>query len=92
MRGQDFDAVGCRCYDLAMRTTLTIDDDVLAVARAFAERKGISVGRAVSELARRGYENTAADRGREAGAVFDVPADAKTITTEDVYRALEDWP
>ena len=29
-----------------MRTTVTIDDDVLAVARALAKRKGISLGRA----------------------------------------------
>ena len=46
----------------------------------------------MSELARRGYKGTAADRGRKAGVVFDVPADAKTITSEDVYRVLEDWP
>ena len=35
-----FDDVGRRCYDVSMRTTLTIDDDVLAVARALAERNG----------------------------------------------------
>lgn len=38
-----------------MRTTLTIDDDVLAVARALATRTGKSPGDAVSELARRGF-------------------------------------
>ncbi len=35
-----------------MRTTLVIDDDVLAAARAVAERDEISVGAAVSMLAR----------------------------------------
>ena len=73
-----------------MRTTLTIDDDVMAVARALAERNGGSLGSAVSELARRGFKSPAA-RDRD-GSMFAVPADAKPITSEDVYRSLSDWP
>lgn len=77
-----------------MRTTLTIDDDVLAVARAFAERNGASVGRALSELARRGIRTgaAAAQRKREPGTVFPVDPDASLITNEDVRRSLSDWP
>lgn len=37
-----------------MRTTLDIDDTVLAAAKSLARSKGISLGRAVSELALRG--------------------------------------
>lgn len=37
-----------------MRTTLEIDDRVLAVARERARREGVSLGRAVSDLALRG--------------------------------------
>lgn len=37
-----------------MRTTLEIDDTVLAAARSLARARGISIGAAVSELARRG--------------------------------------
>lgn len=37
-----------------MRTTLNLDDDVLAAARILADEKGTSLGVAVSELARRG--------------------------------------
>ena len=74
-----------------MRTTLTIDDDVLAVARAFAQRRGGSVGSALSVLARRGFRLTEAD---ETGDVptFRVAADAAPITSEDVRQALTDWP
>lgn len=36
-----------------MRTTLVIDDDVLAAARAIAEQQNRSVGKVVSDLARR---------------------------------------
>ena len=35
-----------------MRTTLTIDDDVLAAAKGLAERQRISVGEVISALAR----------------------------------------
>ena len=73
-----------------MRTTLTIDDDVLAVARALAERDGTSVGRALSELARRGFKGAPADGRRGHGAVFAVDAGADPITSEDVYRAWSD--
>lgn len=44
----------CRCYDALMRTTLEIDDTVLAAARALAQARRISLGAALSELARRG--------------------------------------
>lgn len=35
-----------------MRTTLDIDDDVLAAAKARARREGSSAGRVISDLAR----------------------------------------
>lgn len=51
-----------------MRTTEAIDDDVLTVARALAARKRISLGSALSELARRGFRKPAkVSPGREAG-------------------------
>jgi hypothetical protein len=37
-----------------MRTTLDIDDDVLAAAKALAQRSKRSAGAVISELARRG--------------------------------------
>ena len=74
-----------------MRTTVTIDDDVLAVARALAERKGSSLGSALSELARRGFRTELAHDDGD-GTTFAAPADAEPITSEDVYRSLDDWP
>lgn len=75
-----------------MRTTLTIDDDVLAVARALADRKGSSLGSALSELARRGFKNPPITSEVGDGTTFAVSADAESITSEDVYRSLDDWP
>ena len=77
------------CYDVGMRTTVTIDDDVLAVARALAERNRSSLGSALSELARRGFKSTATREDGD-GTTFPVAADAESITSEDVYRSLDD--
>ena len=75
-----------------MRTTVTIDDDVLAVARALAERSRSSLGSALSELARRGFRQPATVAEDDGLPVFAVAADARPIASEDVYGALEEWP
>ena len=75
-----------------MQITVTIDDDVLAVARALAERKGTSLGSALSELARRGLRAESTARGCWDGTMFAVADDAEPFTSENVYRSLRDWP
>ena len=75
-----------------MRTTVTIDDDVLAVARALADRNGSSLGSALSELARRGFRSAPIATEYGDGTTFSVAADAEPITSEDVYQSLDDWP
>ena len=47
-----------------MRTTLAIDDDVLAAAKHLAEREQKSVGEVLSSLARQGLSRSA--RGAQA--------------------------
>lgn len=46
-----------------MRTTLDIEDDVLSAARELAQRQGLTAGKVLSDLARRGL--TAPARGRK---------------------------
>lgn len=73
-----------------VRTTLEIDDGVLAAARAIAASQRRSVGAVVSELARRGLE-PAAMAEDDGFPVFAVPAGAPPITPEMVERALNEW-
>ena len=77
---------------LGMRTTLNIGDDVMAEVRALAEREGISLGKALSELARRGFSDADRTAVKRKRGTFAVDPDAKPITNKDVYRALNDWP
>ena len=43
-----------RCYDAEMRTTISIDDELLNIARSMAEQKNASIGTVVSDLIRSG--------------------------------------
>ena len=76
-----------------MRTTLTIDDDLLAAARSLARMESKSVGRALSDLARRGLEAAPRVRRRHRNGIplFTARPGMHPITLEDVQR-LEDEP
>ena len=70
-----------------MRTTLDLDEGVLSAARSIAAQTGVSLGAAVSELARRGLHPRIVDDGFP---TFDVASDAAPMTPELVREALEE--
>jgi hypothetical protein len=55
-----------------MRTKLTLDDNVLASARALAAQRGVSMGAIVSDLARRGLEPARPAAARNGIRLFSV--------------------
>lgn len=72
-----------------MRTTLDIADDVLAAARALAAERRVSIGDALSEIARRGLRDR--EVAREGWIpTFEVSESAAPITPEMVREANED--
>jgi len=74
-----------------MRTTLDLDDRVLAAARELAAARRKSLGEVVSELAARGLRPDPNALAQEDGLpVFAVPRDAPPLTLEIVERALDD--
>ena len=72
-----------------MRTTLSIDDDVMTRIKALAHARNMPVGRLVSEMLRYQLDVTMTERG--GFPVFVPPPGSKTITSEDV-KSLEDEP
>ena len=75
-----------------MRTTLSIDDDILKAARALAEARCVSLGKALSDLARQGlYPREAIPETRNGIPIFITRPEAPPITLEDV-KGLEDIP
>ena len=73
-----------------MRTTLSIDDDVLAAAKGLASRQNKTLGEVVSELARQSLRPLPASAKSRAGVpLIPVTANAGPVTLE-VVNALRD--
>ena len=71
-----------------VRTTINLDAEVLERTRRFAESRAWSLGRALSELARRGLDAQRPVRMIDGVYVFDLPEDSPVVSTEHV-AALE---
>ena len=70
-----------------MRTTLSIDDDVLYAVKSLARRQGRSIGEVISELARQALQAPAAEHG-VLGAPMATPIDGQLAALGLVpYRA-----
>jgi len=73
-----------------MRTTLSLEADANRAVRTYAKRRGISLGKAASELIRRGTRYQLRTRIVNGITVVDVPAEFPTITTEQVRELLDE--
>jgi len=69
-----------------MRTTLSLDDDVFQVVKTYAESRSLAMGKAVSELVRRGLSAPVKTRVVNGLVVFDVPEGSERVTSELVKR------
>lgn len=67
-----------------MRTTINLDDDVLASLKEYAESRSLALGKAASELIRKGLASETPTKLVNSIVVFDVPANSPRITTERV--------
>ena len=74
-----------------MRTTVNLDEDVLEAAKSLAHIKDVSLGEALSELARRGMEvEPELRKDPETGLmVMHIPGGGK-ITSAEVYKLQEE--
>ena len=74
-----------------MRTTLSIDDDVLSAAKEMAAAEDKTVGEVISSLARRGLNPTESRRQTRNGVpLLPVRAGAKRVTSELVHQLREE--
>jgi Arc/MetJ family transcription regulator len=76
---------------LPMRTTLAIDDDILAAAKEIAATERKSVGGVISALARNGMKPIhAARKTRNGIPLLSIRAGATRVTSELVRRLQEE--
>jgi hypothetical protein len=71
-----------------MRTTINLDDDVISIVKRYAESRAVGLGKALSELVRRGIAAPLPTRTVNGLLVFDPPGDSPRVTTRMV-RELE---
>jgi len=80
-------------YDLSpeMRTTLAIDDDILAAAEHLAEREGRTVGEVISSLARQALARSATDARIDRNGIPLLPSKkAASPVTLELVNQLRD--
>ena len=73
-----------------MRTTLSLDDDIIESVRTFAETRDLSLGKAVSELVRRGLRSPLRTKVENGFVVVDLPPDSPLVTDEHVRKLLDE--
>jgi hypothetical protein len=78
----------------AMRTTLAIDDDVLAAAKHLAEREHRSIGEVISALARQGLSRGTRSTKTERNGIPLLPSRkaAVPVTLELVNQLRDEQP
>jgi hypothetical protein len=69
-----------------VRTTLSLDDDVFQLVKNYAETRSVAMGKALSELVRRGLSAPAKTRVVNGLVVFDLPEDSEPVTSEQVKK------
>ena len=74
----------------AVRTTINVDDDVFPLIRGYARSRSLPLGKAVSELVRRGLAVRRPTRVVNGLQVFDLPPDTPEVTTEQVRQIEAD--
>ncbi|MBY2949253.1 CopG family transcriptional regulator [Rhizobium leguminosarum] len=75
-----------------MRTTLTIDDDVLTAAKAMATQQHRSVGEVISELARRSLRRPPSSGERNGIPLLSTRPDTPPVTLEIVNAMRDELP
>ncbi len=73
-----------------MRTTLNLDDDALKILREYSEARSLALGKAASELVRKGASAPVPLKMVNGFWRVDLPKGGKKISIEEVKRLLED--
>jgi len=73
-----------------VRTTLNLDDDVFGQVKQYAETRSLALGRAVSDLLRRGLGTPLPTQVKNGIHVVVLPAGSPAVDSERVKKLLED--
>jgi hypothetical protein len=75
-----------------MRTTLDLDEDVLLAVKELARRQHVSIGKALSDLARSALAQQESGATRNDVPLFPVGPEARVVTPELVNQLRDEAP
>lgn len=75
---------------MGMRTTLSLDDDVLEEVRTYARSRDVAIGKAASDLIRRGLQAPLQTRVVNGFHVVELPHGSSPVSSEDVKRLQDE--
>jgi Arc/MetJ family transcription regulator len=73
-------------HHLGMRTTISLDDDVFQEVKAYAVRQDVALGKAVSDLVRRGLRAPIQTHVVNGFHVVELPPGSPAVSTETVKK------
>jgi len=73
-----------------MRTTLNIDDEVFREVKQYADSRSVALGRAVSELIRRGLKAPLQTQLIDGIHVVVLPTNSPVVDTAQVKQLIDD--
>ena len=73
-----------------MRTTLNLDDDVVELLKDYAESRSVALGKAASDLVRRGLTARVQTRVVNGFHTVVLPANSPKVASEKIKQLLED--
>lgn len=83
------DISSAMAHHFCVRTTLSIDDELLELVKKYAQDRSLTVGDAVSELIRKAFRARTPTKTVNGLCVFDLPPDSPVISDERLLE-LED--
>jgi metal-responsive CopG/Arc/MetJ family transcriptional regulator len=75
-----------------VRTTINLDDDVLREVKEYADSRSVALGKAVSDLVRRGLKTPVETKVVNGFHVVVLPAESPAVEESRVKLMLEDEP
>lgn len=73
-----------------MRTTLNLDEDIAETIKSYAESRSVSIGKAASDLIRKGLEAPLQTRLVNGFPVVVLPPNSPVVTSEHVRQLLDE--
>ena len=75
-----------------MRTTVDLDEDVLLAIKEIASRRGVSIGKTLSDIARQALSQQSREGTRNDVPLFPVRSEARVVTMELINQLRDEAP